>query len=49
MMAKEFCEISIEIFLNMTGQVPFDVYVQLTPEKFTMVSRRGDAVDRGRW
>lgn len=49
MAPSEFCEISIDIFLNMTGQVPFDVYVQLTPEKFTKVSRRNDPVDRSRF
>ena len=48
MTPSEYCEISIEIFLNMTGRIPFDVYVQIGADKFTKVSRRNDPVDKAR-
>jgi HD-GYP domain-containing protein (c-di-GMP phosphodiesterase class II) len=48
MKTADFCEITIEIFLNLEGQMPFDVYVQLGPDKFTRVFKRNDLTDRNR-
>jgi putative nucleotidyltransferase with HDIG domain len=45
----EYCEIAIEIFLNMQGQVPFDVFVQLSPGKFTKIFNRNDMADATRF
>lgn len=49
MKAADYSEISIEVFLNMTGELPFDVYVQLSPDKFTKVFNRRDKVDKERF
>ncbi len=49
MSVSEYCEITLDVFLNMTGQLPFDVYIQLTPEKFTKLFKRGDDTDKGRF
>src|SRR5687768_4812129 len=45
---SDFCEITIDIFLNMAGQLPFDVYIQLSPDKFTKIFKRNDIADRER-
>src|SRR5688572_16849086 len=49
MSEEEFCEITIEVFLNMRGAIPFDVFVQLSPGKFTKIFNRNDVTDRGRF
>ena len=43
-----FCEIAIDIFLSMTGQLPFDVFVQLSPDRYTRVFKKNDMADRAR-
>ena len=49
-MAKsEFCEINIDNFFNMKGEMPFDVYVRLSDSKFTKIFKRGDTIDRSRF
>ncbi|MDZ4678364.1 MAG: HD domain-containing phosphohydrolase [Oligoflexia bacterium] len=49
MSAIEYCEITIEVFLNMQGQIPFDVYIQLSPGKYTKIFNRNDMADRTRF
>lgn len=45
----EYCEISIENFFNMKGEMPFDVYIRLGENKYTKVFKRGDLIDRKRF
>src|SRR5690348_17145650 len=45
---SEYCEITIDIFLKMTGPVPFDVFIQIRKDKFTRIFKRNDLVDSNR-
>ncbi len=46
---KDYSEISIDNLLSMTGQLPFGVYVQLSIDKFTLIFKKGDIVDKERF
>lgn len=45
----EYCEISIDNFFNMKGEMPFDCYIKLGPHKYTKIFKRGDVIDRKRF
>jgi HD-GYP domain-containing protein (c-di-GMP phosphodiesterase class II) len=45
----DYCEISIENFFNMKGEMPFDCFIQLGPNKYTKIFKRGDIIDRKRF
>lgn len=45
----EYCEISIDNFFNMNGEMPFDCYIYLASNKYTKIFKRGDQVDRKRF
>src|SRR5436305_8494071 len=46
---NEFSQITLEVFFNMTGALPFDVYIRLSDTKFMRIFKRGDAIDRDRF
>jgi HD-GYP domain-containing protein (c-di-GMP phosphodiesterase class II) len=46
---KDFTQINIDNLLAMSGELPFGVYIKLSDEKFTLIFRRGDLVDRERF
>jgi HD-GYP domain-containing protein (c-di-GMP phosphodiesterase class II) len=48
MSTSEYCEITIEIFLKMTGHLAFDVFIQLSPGKFTQIFKKEDIADKNR-
>ncbi len=45
----DYCEISIDNFFNMKGEMPFDCYIQLGPHKYTKIFKKGDVIDRKRF
>jgi putative nucleotidyltransferase with HDIG domain len=45
---NDHCEITIEIFLKMTGHLPYDVFIELSPHKYTKIFKRNDLIDSGR-
>lgn len=48
-MNDAYCEISIENFFNMKGEMPFDVFVKITDVKYTRIFKKGDVIDRARF
>ncbi len=48
-MDVQYCEISIENFFNMKGEMPFDVFVRLSENKYTKIFKVGDLIDRKRF
>lgn len=45
----DYCEISIDNFFNMKGEMPFDCFIQLGPNKYTKIFKKGDIIDRKRF
>jgi putative nucleotidyltransferase with HDIG domain len=49
MSQSSYTEININNFFNMTGELPFDVYIQIGADKFTKLFQKGDHIDRERF
>lgn len=49
MAAEEYCEISIDNFFNMKGEMPFDVYIRISDNKYTKIFKKSDQIDRARF
>jgi HD-GYP domain-containing protein (c-di-GMP phosphodiesterase class II) len=48
-MTPEYCEISIENFFNMKGEMPFDVFIKIGDAKYTKIFKKSDQIDRSRF
>ncbi|MCB0394808.1 MAG: HD domain-containing protein [Bdellovibrionales bacterium] len=48
-MKSDYSQINIENFFNMSGELPFNVFVRLGEGKFTKIFKKGDKVDRERF
>lgn len=46
---NDFSQINIENLLSMVGEIPFNVYIKLNNDKFTLILKKGDSVDKERF